>query len=79
MIPHIQENCINTLQGTTSNNTQEANVGSNKGKGKVGQSIKNTTLKKQSTVNASLTRKISKSNTPPFLLTFEIINRNVHN
>jgi hypothetical protein len=35
--------------------------------------------KKQSIVNASLIGKRSKSNTPPFLLTFEIFNRNVHN
>jgi hypothetical protein len=34
-LPHIQENFINTLQGITSKNTQDANVGSNKGKGKV--------------------------------------------
>jgi len=44
------------LQGTPSNNTQEANVGGNKGKGKVDQTyeIEKTSLKKQFVVNASL-------------------------
>jgi hypothetical protein len=36
-LPQIQENFIKILQGTSSTNTQEANVGGNKGKGKVDQ------------------------------------------
>jgi hypothetical protein len=80
-LPQIQENFIKTLQGTSSRNTQEANVGGNKGKGNLGQNTKTEkiTPKKQSVFNVSLIGKRSKSTTPPFLLTFEIFNRNVHN
>jgi hypothetical protein len=65
-LPQIQEKFIKILQGTTSQTTQEVNVGAIKGKGKVGQTIDTTTTKKQSVVNASLTGQRSKSNTPPF-------------
>jgi hypothetical protein len=37
------------------------------------------TVKRKFFVNASLIRKKSRSTTPPFLLTFDIFNRNVHN
>jgi hypothetical protein len=78
-LPQIQDNFIKMLHGTTSKNTKEANVGGSKGKGKLGQIIDKTTPKKKSVVNASLTGQRSKSNTSPFLLTFEIFNKNVHN
>jgi len=47
-------------------------VGGSKCKGKVGKTIEKIASKKQSFVNASLIGKISKYNTPPFLITFEI-------
>jgi hypothetical protein len=69
-LPQIQENCIKTLQGTPSNNTQEVNAGGNKGKGKVNQicEIEKTAPKKQYVVNASLIRKHVKFYHPTFLL-----------
>jgi len=54
-------------------------VGGSKGKGKFDQTNGKTTPKKHLVVNASLNGERSKWNTPPFILTFEIFNRNVHN
>jgi hypothetical protein len=54
-------------------------VGTRKGAGKTWKSMDNTTPKRQSIVNASLTGQRSRSTTPPFLITFDIFNRNVHN
>jgi hypothetical protein len=53
-LPQIQDNFIRTLQGTTSSNTKEANVGGSKGKRKVGQTTKETTPNKQSSINATI-------------------------
>jgi hypothetical protein len=65
-LPHIQDNFIKTIQGTTPSNTKEANVGGSKGKIKVGQTTENTTPKKQSVVNASLIGKRSNLTLHPF-------------
>ena len=75
-LPQTHDNFIKTQQGK---NTIEYTVGAMKGKSKVVHSIEKTTPKRQSTINASLTGQRSKSTTPPFLITFEIFNRNVHN
>jgi hypothetical protein len=78
-LPQIQEFFNKTLQGSTSKNTQEANVGIKRRKYKVGQTTKNTSPKRQSIFNASLTGKRSRSNTPSFLSTFDICNKKLHN
>jgi hypothetical protein len=78
-IPQIQENFIKTLQGKTSSGTKEINVGTKKGTTKVSSSNNNTPSKSQVVTNVSLTGQRSRSTTPPFLITFEIFNRNVHN
>jgi hypothetical protein len=80
-LPQIQEKFINTLQGSSTRTSKDTNVGEAKKNDKY---AKNTdcgkkTAKKQSTINASLIVKRSKYTTPPFLLTFEIFNSNVHN
>jgi hypothetical protein len=78
-IPQIQENFIRTLQGKTSPGTKEANIGTKKGITKVNSTNNSTPSKSQVVTNASLTGQRSRSTTPPFLITFEIFNRNVHN
>jgi hypothetical protein len=77
-LPQIHENFIKTLQGNASWGTKDVNWGTKKGKNKTGPSMDNNLPKRQSTVNASLTGQRSRSTTP-FLITFEIFNRNVHN
>jgi hypothetical protein len=78
-IPQIQENFIRTLQGKTSPGTKEANTGTKKGNHQGKFTNNNTPSKIQVVTNASLTGQRSRSTTPPFLITFEIFNRNVHN
>jgi hypothetical protein len=78
-IPQIQENFIRTLQRKTSSGTKEANVGTKKGTTKVNSANNITPSKIQVVTNVSLTGQRSRSTTPPFLITFEIFNRNVHN
>jgi hypothetical protein len=77
-IPQIHENFIKTLQGKTSTGTQEINIGTKKGTTKASSSNNYTQSKSQIVTNASLTGQRSRSTTPPFLITFEIFNRNVH-
>jgi hypothetical protein len=78
-IPQIQENFIKNMQGKISICTKKINVGMKKGMTKTISSSNNTPSKIQVAMNASLTRQRSISTTPPFLVTFEIFNRNVHN
>jgi hypothetical protein len=78
-IPQIQDNFIRTLQGKMSPGTKEANTGTKKGITKVNSANNNTPYKIQIVTNASLNGQIFRSTTPPFLITFEIFNRNVHN
>jgi hypothetical protein len=54
-------------------------VGTKKGTSKNTPSDDDNGPKRQVVVNASLFGKRSRSITPPFLITFEIFNRNVHN
>jgi hypothetical protein len=78
-LPQIQENFIKTLQGKTAKNSKEINVGVKKGTTKSSPYDDTHTPKSQVVVNASLSGKRSRSTTPPFMVTFEIFNRNVHN
>jgi hypothetical protein len=78
-IPQIQENIIKTLQGKTSIGTKEINVREKMGTTKTRYYSKNNPSNNQAATNASLTRQKSISVTPPFLINFEIFNRNVHN
>jgi hypothetical protein len=78
-IPKIQEKIIKTLQGISSSSIQEINVGTNKGTTKESYSNNNTPYKSQVATNASLTGHRSRSTNLPFLITFEMFNRNFHN
>jgi hypothetical protein len=55
------------------------NVGTKKGTSKTIPSNDNTTPKRQVIVNAYLTGQRLRSTTHPFLVTFDIFNRNFHN
>jgi len=65
-LPHIQDNFIKIVQGTTPSNMKEANVGEGKGKNKVGKTTGNTKPKKKLVVSDYVIRKRSIPNTPPF-------------
>jgi predicted aspartyl protease len=78
-IPQIQENFIRTLQCKTSPRFCESNSRTKRVITKVTSPNNNTPSKIQVATNASLTCQRSRSNTPPFLITFEVFNRNVHN
>jgi hypothetical protein len=76
-IPQIQENFIRTLQGKTYPIFRESNSGTKRVITKLTSPNKNIPSKSQVATNASLVGQGSRSNTPPFLITFEIFNRNV--
>jgi hypothetical protein len=78
-LPHIQENFIKNLQRTNSNGTKEYILGTKEGTTKYNLSNNDTPSKSQVATNASLTGQRSRSTTPPFLITFKIFNRNIHN
>jgi len=78
-LPHIHENFIRTLKGKTPKSSKEINVGTNKGTSKSTSSNDANAPKRQVVVNASLSGQRSRSTTPPFFITFEVFNRNVHN
>jgi hypothetical protein len=78
-LPQIQENFIKTLKGKTAKISKEINVRTKKWTSKNTPYHDGNAPKRQVVVNASLFGKRSRSNTPPFLITFDTFNRNVHN
>jgi hypothetical protein len=78
-LPRIHENFIKTLQGNTAKKSKEINVGEKKGTSKTYPFDDANAPKSQVVVNTFLSGQISRSTTPPFLVTFEIFNKNVHN
>jgi hypothetical protein len=67
------------MQWKISSRTKEINARTKKGTTKASSSNNNTPYKSRVVTNASLTGQSSRSTTLPFLITFEIFNRNVHN
>jgi hypothetical protein len=77
-IPQIQEIFIKTLQGKNCIGKKETKARTKKGTTKEISSNNNTPSKSQIATNVSLIRQRSISTTSPFLVTFEIFDRNVH-
>jgi hypothetical protein len=78
-LTQIQENFIKTLQGRISMALKKLMQGQIREQPKLVLSKNDTQSKSQVATNASLTRQRSRSTSPPFLITFKIFNRNVHN